>query len=65
MECRHNGFRSVSSSYSGHAGLLVYYWVCDRCGARLDEIQRERYRPAYDPHGNDPFLAVGGLAPQA
>jgi hypothetical protein len=40
--------------------VLVYFWTCERCGARLDEARREDYRPAFDPHGNDRFLAPTG-----
>jgi hypothetical protein len=64
MECGHEGFHSVSSDYSGHAGTLVYFWVCDRCGGRLEDIHRQLYRPRYDPHGNDRYLTVGVLTPR-
>ena len=37
--------------------MLVYYWTCERCGARLNEARREPYRPSFDPHGNDRYLS--------
>jgi hypothetical protein len=36
--------------------VLIYFWTCERCGARLNEAARESYRPQFDPHGNDRFL---------
>jgi hypothetical protein len=60
MACSHQGFHSVRSAYDRRHGVLVYFWTCERCGARLDEARREDYRPAFDPHGNDRFLAPTG-----
>jgi hypothetical protein len=37
--------------------MLVYYWNCERCGRRLTEVRRQEYRPLFDPHGNDRYLA--------
>ena len=34
----------------------MYYWICERCGARLHEATRQEYRPHFDPHGNDQYL---------
>jgi hypothetical protein len=56
MECSHNEYRSIDSSYDHPRGMLVYFWRCERCGARLGEAQRVRYRPQYDPGGHKRFL---------
>jgi hypothetical protein len=58
MACKHDTFHSLRSSYDRGTGLLVYYWVCERCGVELQEARREPYRPQYDPHGNDRFLSA-------
>jgi hypothetical protein len=58
MPCSHDGFHAIHSRYDRQDGLLVYYWTCERCGTRLKEARREPYRPQFDPHGNDPFLAA-------
>lgn len=55
MDCTHDSFHSIHSSYDHRRGLLVYHWYCERCGARLSEARREPYRPHYDPHGNERF----------
>lgn len=60
MTCRHDGYHSVRSLYDRDRGLLVYFWTCERCGVRLDEVCREDYRPAYDPRGNERVFAAGG-----
>jgi hypothetical protein len=60
MACRHDGYHSVRSLYDRRRGLLIYFWTCERCGVRLDEVRREDYRPAYDPRGNERALAAGG-----
>lgn len=58
MSCDHDGFHAVRTSYDKRTGILVYFWACERCGETLHEAGREQYRPAFDPHGNDRFLAV-------
>ena len=55
--CPHDDFHTIRTAYDQGRGVLVYFWTCERCGERLAEARREDYRPAYDPHGNDPFLA--------
>jgi hypothetical protein len=60
MACLHDGFHGISSWYDRRRGVLVYYWTCERCGARLREALREEYRPTYDPHGPRRFLASHG-----
>ncbi len=55
MACSHDSYRSFSSSYDLGRGVLVYFWHCDECGARLDEAARVDYRPSFDPRGNDEF----------
>ena len=57
MSCSHDAFHSIGSRYDRTAGVLVYYWSCERCGARLNEARREPYKPAFDPHGNDRYLS--------
>lgn len=58
MSCSHDGFHSIISWYDHRAGVLVYFWSCERCGVRLNEARREPYRPQYEPRGNDRFLPV-------
>jgi hypothetical protein len=58
MACSHEDFHEIRTAYDRRRGLMVYYWTCERCGARLEEARREPYRPAYDPRGNDRFLAA-------
>ena len=53
VDCGHNQYRSIVSSYDARAGVLAYFWRCDRCGAILGEAGRLRYRPHYDPRGNE------------
>jgi hypothetical protein len=55
--CPHDDFHTIRTAYDQRRGVLVYFWTCERCGERLQEAGREEYRPSYDPHGNDPFLA--------
>lgn len=54
--CAHDGFHTIRTSYDRRSGVLVYFWACEHCGARLGDARRERYRPAYDPHGYERFL---------
>lgn len=56
MDCKHDEFHTVRSSYDQDAGVLLFFWTCERCGERLNEALREQYRPRFDPHGNDPYL---------
>jgi hypothetical protein len=56
MDCAHTGFHGFGTDYDRRHGLLVYYWVCERCGARLGDARREEYRPAFDPRRNDPYV---------
>jgi hypothetical protein len=60
MKCRHNGFHSIRSEYDQRSGVLVYLWTCEGCGERLKEAHRLKYRPRYDPRGNEkrPALAT-------
>ncbi len=59
--CRHDGFHGIRTVYDRRREILVYFWVCEICGARLNEAKREQYRPAYDPQGADRFLGSHGL----
>lgn len=58
MNCVHDGYRTIRSEYDHGRALLVYFWTCERCGSRLGVARRDEYRPAYDPHGNDRFVAA-------
>ena len=51
MACTHDGFHEIHTSYDHRRGLLVFFWSCERCGARLRELHREEYRPRFDPRG--------------
>lgn len=48
MSCTHQGLRAIRTTYDRRAGVLVYFWTCEVCGERLDEVRRESYRPRYD-----------------
>jgi hypothetical protein len=67
MACRHDGYREILTSYDASGGVLVYHWVCETCAERLAEAGRTRYKPSFDPGGNDEFLAgpQGGGEPPA
>ena len=56
VACAHDGFHATGTSYDRRSGVLVYFWACERCGARLGDARREPYRPSYDPHGNERFV---------
>ena len=56
IACAHDGFHAIHTRYDRRSAVLVYFWACERCGARLGDARRERYRPSYDPHGNERFL---------
>jgi hypothetical protein len=58
VKCGHNEYRSFESSYDHRRGVLVFFWRCERCGARLQEARRMSYHPQYDPGGNDRFLGA-------
>jgi hypothetical protein len=47
MACSHDGFHGICTSYDRKRGVLVYFWTCERCGARLHEARREEYRPSF------------------
>jgi hypothetical protein len=54
--CPHDGFHAIATNYDRGNGVLVYFWACERCGTRLGEARRERYRPSFDPDGNERFV---------
>lgn len=58
MACRHGDLHGAVARYDRIAGELVYLMVCESCGTPLDEVQRETYNPAFDPHGNDRYLGA-------
>jgi hypothetical protein len=51
--CTHDGFHSGAGRYDAVTQTLRYVVTCDACGAELREVTVERYRPVFDPHGND------------
>jgi hypothetical protein len=51
---------SAESAPRTTARVLVYFWTCERCDARLGDAGRERYRPSFDPHGPQRFQASLG-----
>jgi hypothetical protein len=61
MACSHDGFHAIRTAYDRRRELLVFHWTCERCGARLREARRERYRPSFDPRGNEPFVGAGTI----
>ena len=42
VACSHDGFHAIHSRYDRRDGVLVYYWTCERCGARLNEAPASR-----------------------
>ena len=56
IACAHDGFHAIGTNYDRRKCVLVYFWACERCGARLGDARREPYRPSYDPHGNERFV---------
>ena len=56
MECAHEGFYSGQGRYDRQNSMLRYVIVCDDCGGELMQIARQEYAPAFDPHGNDPYV---------
>jgi hypothetical protein len=57
MTCAHEGFHAIRTKYDQPQGVLIYFWTCERCGARLGEAHRLAYRPTYEPNGNGQFSA--------
>jgi hypothetical protein len=57
MACHHDGFHDIHTAYDRRREVLVFHWTCERCGAKLKEAAREKYRPAFDPEGNRRFFA--------
>jgi hypothetical protein len=58
MDCAHDGFHAIRSSYDRRRGLLVYFWTCERCGIRLRELRRDEYRPHFDPRGSERHMST-------
>ena len=53
MACPHDGFHAIVGVYDRDRGVLLYFWTCERCGARLREAGWRQYRPSFDPNGNN------------
>jgi hypothetical protein len=49
--CSHEGYHGIRTDYDRRTGILVYFWTCELCGTRLDEVRREEYRPRFEPFG--------------
>jgi hypothetical protein len=62
MECQHDGYHAIRSSYDRHRGVLTFVWICELCGSRLGEAGREEYRPAFNPHDNAAAPHAAALA---
>ena len=58
VACSHDGLHSIQSRYDRRAGVLVFHWTCDRCGAPLGEFRRKAYRPDFHAGGYERFLTV-------
>jgi hypothetical protein len=58
MVCTHDGYHSIQTMYDRRDGELVFFWTCERCGARLSEAKRVEYRPAFHPGANRPTFAT-------
>lgn len=54
--CAHDGFHEIRTAYDQRRGLLVFYWTCEDCGARLGEAERAEYRPRFEPPASDASL---------
>ncbi|MBD0282202.1 MAG: hypothetical protein ICV69_08425 [Thermoleophilaceae bacterium] len=52
MTCRHEGFHGIRTNYDRAGEVLVFNWTCERCGATLGEVRRERYRPRFERRVN-------------
>ena len=55
--CEHQGLHSPIAHYERARGEIRYVTVCDGCGSEVREVHRESYAPAFDPAGNDAYLA--------
>lgn len=55
--CDHTGLHSPQGRYHRETAEIRYVVVCDGCGTETREVAREPYSPAFDPHGNDPYLS--------
>jgi hypothetical protein len=49
MDCRHEGFHTVTSHYDHAARTLVFVRLCEECGAQLGEELRQSYEPRQQP----------------
>ncbi len=48
MECQHDGYHAIETSYDRRRGVLIFVWTCEQCGSRLGEAGRQKYRPAFE-----------------
>ena len=62
MECQHDGYHAIGTSYDRRRGMLIFVWTCEQCGSRLGEAGRQKYRPAPSWLPNRPFEHPGGQA---
>ena len=60
MKCTHDCYRDVSTEYDRSSAILVYFWTCEGCETRLEEVRRETYTPSFDPSGNNRFHPDNG-----
>jgi hypothetical protein len=47
MQCAHQGFHTISSSYDRATRVLAFFRRCDDCGARVAEVGRFAYEPRF------------------
>jgi hypothetical protein len=47
MQCAHQGFHTISSSYDRATRVLAFFRRCDDCGARVAEVGRIAYEPRF------------------
>ena len=59
MECQHDGYHAIETSYDRRRGVLIFVWTCEQCGSRLGEAGRQKYRPAFrEPTATNAKLAT-------
>ena len=59
MDCRHQGFYSVGSSYDRETKVLTFFSYCDECGTRLAEVARLTYEPRFVATAPNARLRIG------
>jgi hypothetical protein len=47
VDCKHQGFYTISSSYDRETKVLTFFSRCDECGAWLTEVAQLPYEPRF------------------